>query len=247
MRMFNPRPAFEPVAEPSEVPKVIVPSFIQDRGQVANWLFHSGGGDVLYDFSEEENHGDVLGPTWVSGHWGWGLDFVRAESDGVNCGSDASLKITGTVTLTAWVYTRDVTNTCTIVGNRPSGNHSNYTMRFNGGEIDFYFGDGAVWYVISTTGSGISAGNPYRVTATYEFGTTNVHIYINGEDQTLGSWSADPTGVSPTTDGDRTIGYQVDTGEYLDGVVYIARIYDRLLSSDEESQRFNEEKTVFLN
>lgn len=73
--MYNPVPKFRQRVQPKVQPKAVVPSYIGEPGLVGNWLFYNGAGDVLHDFSGYENHGDIIGPKWVDGSFGWGLDF----------------------------------------------------------------------------------------------------------------------------------------------------------------------------
>jgi len=80
MSHFNPAPKFGPKVHPRREPKATVPSYIGEEGLVACWLFYSGAGDTLYDFSGEGNHGDLNGPKWTDeGIATWGLDFDGAD------------------------------------------------------------------------------------------------------------------------------------------------------------------------
>ncbi len=59
-------------------------------------------GSTIYDRSGSANNGTIAGATWVrrpSGMWGLSAD----GNDLVNCGSNASLSITGNYTLIYWI------------------------------------------------------------------------------------------------------------------------------------------------
>jgi len=79
---LDPPPKFQPEAWPKERPKVTVPSYIGEDEQVANWLFHSGAGDILHDFSGGENHAEIYGGEWRDGPYGWGLYFNGLANQG---------------------------------------------------------------------------------------------------------------------------------------------------------------------
>jgi len=76
---FNPPPFDAPIRYPRQIPRVVVPSFIGDSGQVLNLLMHHGAGSVVRDYSGFGNRGTIYGSSWVDGEWGWAL-----SSDGVD-------------------------------------------------------------------------------------------------------------------------------------------------------------------
>ena len=102
--MFDPKPKFQPDVRPKRQPKVTVPSYARKFGQVANWLFYNGAGDVLYDFSGRGNHGEINKAVWRDGSYGWALEFDETVDDYANISDDPSLDITGEVTVEAWIY-----------------------------------------------------------------------------------------------------------------------------------------------
>jgi len=100
---FDPPPFDAPVIYPRTIPKVVVPSFIGEEGQVLNLLMHHGVGDLIRDYSGLGNDGVVNGPEWVDGTYGWGMSFDGLAPNYLNCGNDPSLTITDTLTLLVWV------------------------------------------------------------------------------------------------------------------------------------------------
>jgi len=82
--MFNPMPPKTPMKEPVQTPVRVVPSLIGDADLVGCWLFYTGGGDKVYDFSGKGNHGTrktsgTAYPSWRDGPYGWTLDFPGDE------------------------------------------------------------------------------------------------------------------------------------------------------------------------
>ena len=81
---------------------VVLPAAAQE-GLVAHWDFNEAQGDVLHDRSGNGNDGKLHGPQWVKVGGGHALKFDGVD-DYVDCGDNASLDITGPMTLEAWVY-----------------------------------------------------------------------------------------------------------------------------------------------
>ena len=76
------------------------PADAQEPGLAGWWRFD---GDAT-DSSGNGNNGTVVGdPQWVVGKIGEALDLDGAD-DYVDCGSGASLNITGPITISAWIY-----------------------------------------------------------------------------------------------------------------------------------------------
>jgi len=104
--MYAPEPKRVWARVPRRVPAKVVPSYIGEPNLVGNWLFYNGSGDRLYDFSGEENHGDLYGPTWQDGPYGWSLDFLKANGEYV----EGSMSETGTdFTFITWFWLRNTT------------------------------------------------------------------------------------------------------------------------------------------
>jgi len=82
--MYDPEPKFQPRVQPRVQPKVAVPSYLKESGQVGNWLFYSGAGNRLFDFSGRGNHGKIHGAKWTDeGLASWALS-LDGEDDYVD-------------------------------------------------------------------------------------------------------------------------------------------------------------------
>jgi len=79
------------------------------------WRFNNETGENLTlfkDWSSYGNDGTSMGmnhPTLVSGKFGSALSFDGVD-DFVDCGNDASLNITGDITIEAWIYPVEIKN-----------------------------------------------------------------------------------------------------------------------------------------
>jgi len=98
---YTPEPVDAPLRLPRRVPKRVVPSYIGESEQVLNMLIYRGAGDVARDYSDHGNHGNIKGPTWIDGPYGWALSF-DGDDDWVDLGDPASLEPTDYMTVLFW-------------------------------------------------------------------------------------------------------------------------------------------------
>jgi hypothetical protein len=67
------------------------------------WHLDEGSGVTAYDSTANNNDGTIYGASWVTpGRFGRALSFDGVD-DYVDCGNDASLKITSALTVEAWI------------------------------------------------------------------------------------------------------------------------------------------------
>lgn len=213
--MYNPVPKFRQRVQPKVQPKAVVPSYIGEPGLVGNWLFYNGAGDVLHDFSGYENHGDIIGPKWVDGSFGWGLDF-----DGV----DDRVKLPtfptfSEFTVIAWSKHRSVSD----------GDMNNiFNLRQNNGVILRDEGDGNMYaYIYDGTWTSFSesiSNDTWNMwTARYD---GSVFEGFKNEPPSFCSYSTD-TYQGRGTDNHAIGAAEPHLGsEYLDGVVAFCWLYD---------------------
>jgi hypothetical protein len=76
---------------------------------VGHWKLNEGVGAVVTDSSGYGNDGTISGnPTWIAGVFGGALEFhglgaAGGGGDYINCGADASLNITGPISIALWI------------------------------------------------------------------------------------------------------------------------------------------------
>ncbi|MEQ6902448.1 LamG-like jellyroll fold domain-containing protein, partial [Nocardioides sp. YIM 152588] len=194
-------------------------------GLVAGWSFDEASGSTVADLSGNGNDGAVLGGTsWVSGKYGGALSFDGA-SGRVSVPASASLDLSSAMTLMAWIEpTASQSGWRTIMQRETDAyflNASNSTgaLRPSGGGT---IGGGAA-FVTGTTASPV--GQWTHVALTYD--GAELRLYVNGQ---LAA-SSPKGGAVQSTSNPLSIGGNSPYGEYFQGLIDEARVYDRALSA----------------
>ena len=93
-----------------------IPADTFSRGLVAYYSFDEGSGEVAYDASNYQNHGtwSGTGSHWATGKIGTAGQFNGVD-DYVEAADSASLRITGDITIEAWVYAESFSDYRTVV------------------------------------------------------------------------------------------------------------------------------------
>jgi hypothetical protein len=131
------------------------------------------------DSSGNGNNGTLNGgPTYVTGKLGGALSLDGID-DYVDCGNAASLNITDTITVAAWVKTSDTEN----------GQHNeyiakgdqSYALKHNAGNyIEFFIYDAGNWHAVQTPGLTMAFNNAWHhLAGTYD--GTQIKLFLDGK------------------------------------------------------------------
>ena len=196
-------------------------------GLTAHWPLNDAVGVTAADASGNGHTGTLVGgPTWApTGRVGGALDFDGVD-DGVEVTNAPALGSPATLTLAAWINSRDpIGNTSQLVLGKYSNTSAGpYMLRLNGNRRLRFRAGGAVL----TTGNVITAANAwYHVVATYD--GSQLRVYVNGAE--VASRSA---GAPQADNGLKlTIGRYSDGGSPFNGLLDDIRLYSRALSAAE--------------
>jgi len=244
-KMYSPEPKFRPKVLPREIPKIVIPSYIGESGQVGNWLFYNGAGGDLYDFSDYDNHGDLTGPTWVDGKYGWCLDFEPPD-EGVTVPDTPSLDITDEITMVAWWYQESRTDSyCSVMRKSVEPKAAPYSMyTFGLNDVNNLHAELAIGGSQQIYEPGIepAVGEWLLYGLTYD--GSNVYMYL--DDSQVGSWSQ--TGTIDTNEDPLYLGCSSlawATSETIDGRIAIAMLFDRAWTEDEYLDYYHDTKSIF--
>jgi len=198
----------------------------------------------IFDVSGTGNNGSVIGATWSSsGKYGGRFDF-DGVNDYINVGSDASLAITGDLTLSAWVkIDSSPGNYGRIIFKSNSGftvSQGSYFLGFDssGTRPRFSVYGSSSGFDI-TSSSAISADEWHLLTGTYDNSGLGV-LYIDGVAAV--SSTALSGSIRQNLDQPVTIGmgyYDSPGGSYqFEGSIDEVRILSSTLSADEVYQQY---------
>jgi len=236
-KVYDPSPGFEPVESPAQVASKVIPSHIGENGLVGNWLFYTGAGDLLHDFSPEENDGSISGAEWEQGRWGWSLYFPGTD-EYVDCGTSASLNISGDLTVVAWVRADSLpfSDFVGILGklNGTAG----YSLAGDDGTSD-------VMIMIRSGGAGanvtgtVTEGEWHHLAGRFRDSDNVMELFINATSQGTATHELD------TSTATFAIGRNDWWKNYFNGGVKLARVYDRRLTAEEITRSFERERGIF--
>ena len=197
-----------------------------NSGLVGAWGFSEGNGTTTADASGNGNGGTITGATWsAQGRYGNALSFNGTNSV-VRVASSASLNVTTGMTLSAWV--------------RPTASQGGWRTILQR-QADAYFLHASNGDPLHPAGGGTFggstefAGGPTaipvntwtHVALTYDLAA--VRLYVNGTQvATRGATGAIQTNSNPLWMGGNT-----PYGEYFQGLIDEARVYNRALTAAE--------------
>lgn len=155
-----------------------------------------------------------------------GADVFNGTSDNVNCGNDASLDITGSMTVEAWAYSENgLVNSKRIASKDKTGIASKFILWKNGsGDLAFIVADSSLtWY--RAQGNPVTDGAWFHVVGVYDdtAGDPRVRLYLNGA-LVPGADVAGPASLNSPTIETVTIGASDDNDQHWNGRIDEVRI-----------------------
>ena len=203
------------------------PPVLPENGLVAYYTCDEGGGPTLHDSSGCGNHGTITGGCAFVKHGdGYALKLDGATGE-IDAGDSPSLRISGDLTIEAWVRTSQVTNDDQLILGDTAGKAIERSFLFvnSKGTLKLEHGDGISSEILST-GQIIFNGQWQHVAVVAEF--PDYYIFINGALFSRGKMSFD---ITPTP------GFRCKLGGWwaghFDGELDDIRLYKRALSADE--------------
>ncbi|HKQ60227.1 MAG TPA: LamG-like jellyroll fold domain-containing protein [Candidatus Polarisedimenticolaceae bacterium] len=209
----------------------------QVAGAAAAYSFQEGSGGTTADASGNGNTGTLVGgPTWTTGRVGNALAFDGLD-DYVNLGNGASLRITGSLTLAAWINpTAFPIDDAAIISKR-DGNTVGFQLdatRDTGARtIGFKLTNSAGVSMIRYGTALIQTGQWYHVAGVYDAAAQTLHVYWNGQ-LNDGSSSGAVTGSQRDSSVEVSVGRRPGlAGREFHGKIDEVRIFARALSASE--------------
>jgi hypothetical protein len=152
---------------------------------VAAYAFEEGSGTSAADASGNGLTGTLTnGPTWVAGKYG-GAVGLDGSNDFVNLGNPSQLQLTGSMTISAWIYTAAF-----------PGDDAAIVSKRAGGELGFQLdttvdkGPRTVGFKLTNSSGGqmfrygataLQTNTWYHVTGVYNATAGTLDVYLNGQ------------------------------------------------------------------
>jgi len=208
-------------------------ALIHDVSQVLHLPFDWDDGSYARDRSGYNNHGTICGATLASGKIGMARDFDGVD-DYVEAPHSASLDITESITIAAWIKLDSFPPWGRILEKGGYATGTGYAvLALDTAQIQFEHDawDAEYEYIRS---SPISAGVWYHITCIYDYPGSTAYIYKNGDLDVSKTWTRDMDSSAPYV---LSIGRgSVDEkARLIDGTVDEVRIIPRALSPAEVS------------
>lgn len=212
-------------------------------GLVGYWPFNEGAGSTTADQSGNGNVGTWAGTPagnnatyYAGGKVGSYAGYFDGSTNYANIGSNASLNIGGTISLSAWINTKEAGYGMIVGGYSASNPFNGYGLGINlsGSSGTTSFWNGTSWVGANTA---VNNGSWHFIAVSVD--GTNANFYTDGvPDGSVNE--SDPNFFS----GPRYIGsipgYGVSV--YFSGEIDDLRIYNRVLNSAEVRAMYNAEK-----
>jgi len=172
--------------------------------------------------------------------------------DHVNCGTGASLDLTGAFTLEAWAYTTDVTKISQEIINKDgiAADSRAYNLGFlnNNLRLQIFSQKNSVNNFIMTWADQIANNTWYHIIGTWDGGLTDAStaLYINGVSGGTCVETGDFAALQAVTEA-LLIGARKASAPEREvfGRIALPRIYNRALSAPEIQNHFSREKHLF--
>jgi len=218
-----------------EIQKLANPIALES-GLVGHWtLDESGNVSTAADSSGNGNEGTLTNfpadpsANWVVGRLGSALDFDGGD-DYVDMGTPASLDITGTLTMAAWVHPDSANQSAFVVSKHNSNFRGSYELRIDNGDAYFKIYPNCVSGQFHNIVYPVPAGGWTHLAGIYD-PSAAIRLYVNGElyDENTTSIAASNCNESHTFQ----LGYDPEASNFFDGLLDDVRVYNRVLNEDE--------------
>ncbi|MDY6914359.1 MAG: LamG-like jellyroll fold domain-containing protein [Planctomycetota bacterium] len=208
-------------------------------GLVSWWKLDEGTGTDAFDTASAGNNntgtlsGDADWTSTVPGAASSSAVTFDGDGDYVEVPNDASLQITGAITIEAWIYARSLGSHPGLVEKALGSDKGSYGLRIENGNIFSNFRTSSGWFGYS--GSALSTDKWYHVAVTYNDAADEMRFYIDGSPDAVHTVTAS----IKTYDDPIRFGYQTYYNESFDGIIDEVRIYNRALGASEIEQNYN--------
>ncbi|NGZ09237.1 MAG: LEPR-XLL domain-containing protein, partial [Nitrospira sp. LK70] len=214
------------------------PRVLLSADLTAGYAFDEASGTTAADTSGNAIVGTLTnGPTWGAGKNGNGV-ILDGVNDYVNLGNPASLQVTGSLTLSAWVNASTFPiDDAAVVSKRASGElgfQLDVTKDTGPRTIGFKLTNSSGDQMFLYGATALQPNMWYHIAGVYDAATQSLHVYLNGQLDDGVAQGTVTTSQQNSSTTNVTIGRRAGTtGFEFAGRLDDVRIYDRALTMAE--------------
>ncbi|HEY7042458.1 MAG TPA: PQQ-dependent sugar dehydrogenase [Nocardioidaceae bacterium] len=203
-------------------------------GPQAAYAFDEGAGTSAADASGHGITGTLTNDaSWTAGKYGTALDLDGA-GDFVDLGNPTALRMTGSMTLSGWIYaTAFPGDDAPIVSKRGSnGFQLDVTPDTGPRTIGFKLTNSSGGDMIRYGATALQVNSWYHVVGVYNASAVTLHVYLNGQLDD-GALVGTVTNSQQNSSQDVDVGQRPSGGAFFDGRIDDVRIYNKAQSAAE--------------
>ncbi|WP_158625245.1 nucleoside hydrolase-like domain-containing protein [Corallococcus terminator] len=212
----------------------VQPSSGGDPSLRGEWKLDEGQGGTTADGSSFQQSGTLLnGPVWVAGHQGSAVEFDGVD-DRIDLGNPTHLRLTGAMTLSAWVFIDDFAGNGRIVNKQGGSGSRGWSLNVEaGGFASFQVASSATQLVLVNGASSLPTGQWIHLAGTYEPGVA-LRLWVNGVQDAALTTGVPASQYNPSLN--VALGNRPGGGTPFNGRIDAVRVYDRVLGAAELQQ-----------
>ena len=207
-------------------------------GLAAAYAFNEGAGTTVADTSGNNNTGTLSGATWTAaGQFSNALGF-NGSSASVDLGNPATLQLTGSVTISAWIKAAAFADAdAAIVSKRTGSTNQGFeldtTVDTGPRAIGFKLTDASGALMSRIGATTLQVNQWYYVSGVYDAGAQTLDVYLNGVLDN-GALTGTVTATQQNSPLNVSIGQRPGAAGYgFNGIIDEVRIYHRALTQAE--------------
>ena len=168
---------------------------ILDNGLVGYWKMDESSGNAADSSGNGSTLTDTNTVAYVSGKFANGGDFESGNSEYEYAADNATLSLTGNLSLATWIKPESTTaSTQYDIAGKWDATNKSYLLAQYGDEIRLYLNSASNY--VETTSANLATGTWYQIVASYTASTQQVKIYINGQESATTTTGTIPTSIT---------------------------------------------------
>ncbi len=207
------------------------------NGLIGYWKLDESSGNAADASGNGFTLTNANSTAYANGKYGNGIDNERGSFNYLYIADNATLSVTGALSLSAWIKPESTTAAThfNIIGKWDDTNLS-YLLTQYGDEVRLFIDTDT--FLVTTATSNLVTGTWYHVAGTYDPRTRIANVFVNGELAATSTGAPSAIGDTGETFLVGAAHYSFGGSDYYDGLIDEPRIYNRALSPAEIRQLY---------